>query len=165
MKPPEKRPHAVTRADFQVDQMKKQIQSKGRIVSAANTGSAAGSIASAHNVCHALCLGAVALLSVFGIVVASDALMWLEVFNWPFWLMGISFLLISLALYSRYGPCISWRMMIVNAGLLVVAIPFAQNLGYLSWLAWAPGIAITVFGISLILKSRLQNKKRWFYGT
>mgnify|MGYP001568956561 FL=1 len=135
--------------------MKKHPTTQSKIIPAANTASAAGSIASVHNVCHALCLGAVAFLSIFGIVVASDALMWLETFSWPFWIMGIIFLTMSVAFYIRYGPCISWRMIIANTGLLVIGIPFAQRFG---WLVWAPGIAITVFGVVLILNNRFIQR-------
>lgn len=50
----------------------KKLESK--LVGTAGGISGTGSIISAHNVCHTLCLSVVAILSIFGIVVSSTAL-------------------------------------------------------------------------------------------
>ena len=118
-----------------------KTKNEGKVVSAANAASAGGSIIGAHNICHSICMAAVALLSVFGVVIASDALMFLESFALPFWTMGIAFLGISIFLYARYC-CISKKLLVFNAGLLIIGIPFVQTLSY-AWVFWITGIIIS----------------------
>ena len=117
-----------------------KTKNEGKVVSAANAASAGGSIIGAHNICHSICMAAVALLSVFGVVIASDALMFLESFALPFWTMGIAFLGISIFLYTKYC-CISKKLLVFNAGLLIIGIPFVQTLSY-AWVFWITGIVI-----------------------
>ena len=118
-----------------------KTKNEGKVVSAANAASAGGSIIGAHNICHSICMAAVALLSVFGVVIASDALMFLESFALPFWTMGIAFLGISIFLYTKYC-CISKKLLVFNAGLLIIGIPFVQTLSY-AWVFWITGIIIS----------------------
>ncbi len=121
--------------------MKKTKATKeGRIVGAANAASAGGSVIGAHNVCHAICLAAVALLSVIGVTISSNALMFLQDFALPFWIMGIAFLSIGVFLYMRFC-CISKKLLLFNAGLLVIGMPFVQTLSYV-WIFWLIGAAI-----------------------
>ena len=79
---------------------------RGNVVGAAAGASGAGSVISAHNVCHAICLAVVSLLSVFGIIVSSDILMWLQDYNMLFWGMGLAFLFVSNR-YTSYNRAIS----------------------------------------------------------
>src|SRR3989344_357201 len=132
-----------------------KVQPENKLVGIAGNVGAAGSVVSAHNVCHVLCLGAVALLSVFGVIIASDALMWLEAFAWPFWIMGVAFLALSLALYAKYGPCISRKAILANAGLIVIGAPFAQSM---QWLVWAPGVALTGFALLWFFYSGIEGE-------
>ncbi len=96
----------------------------GRVSTITGGVSAGGGIISAHNVCHSVCLGAVALLSFFGIAASSDILMFLQDYNLLFWTVGIFFLLLSLLLLVKFGPCISKKAILGNAGLLIVGVPF-----------------------------------------
>ncbi len=114
--------------------MKRKNKNTGRISSIATGTSGAASVISAHNVCHAICLGAVALLSVFGIAISSSALMFLQDYNLVFWSMGLFFLLVSAILYIRLG-CISKQTMTANAGIIIAGVPFfpAEQLAF--WLA------------------------------
>lgn len=98
-------------------------------------GSAAGlsSIASAHNVCHNLCIAAVALLSVFGVAANSNILMFLEDYNILFWSMGAFFLAISTVLYHFRPHCISEKLIIANAGLLAIGFPFLPQMSVFFW--------------------------------
>lgn len=91
------------------------------------TASGGGAVASAHNVCHGICVGLASLLAMFGIIISDTALMFLQDYNIYFWLMGMFFLLFSIVLLIRKMH-VSVRMMIFNAGLLVAANPFSQSL-------------------------------------
>ncbi len=113
--------------------------------------SSAGSIVSAHNICHWLCLVAVAALSVFGIAVSSTVLMFLEEYTMLFWTMGVGFLAMSLFLYARNPKCISKNLIIFNTGLLVIGIPFLSQFNLFFWLF---GGTIVVLISGLYLKER-----------
>ena len=105
-----------------------------KIFGIAGTVSGAGSIISAHNVCHSICLALVAFLSIFGIIVSSDILMWLQDYNLFFWSMGIAFLAISLSIYYKMPCCISKKIIVFNAGLLIIGIPFFLPLNLIFWI-------------------------------
>src|SRR3989344_3200079 len=130
---------------------------RGNVVGAAAGASGAGSVISAHNVCHAICLAVVSLLSVFGIIVSSDILMWLQDYNMLFWGMGLAFLFISLALLVRYKNCISRELIIFNTGLLIAGVPF---MGDYDKIAWIIGGIIAASAIYLYAKKRLRRKNR-----
>ncbi len=108
--------------------------------------SAAGSVISAHNVCHAVCLAAVSVLSVFGVIVSSDVLMFLQDYNLLFWGMGMFFLAISLLLYVKYPGCMSKKLIAANVGMLLIGIPFAP-LRQFAILFQAAGGAILGFSV------------------
>ena len=136
---------------------KSEIKKGGKAIGAATGVSGAGGVISAHNVCHAICLAVVSLLSVFGIIVSSDVLMWLQEYNMLFWGMGVSFLLVSLALLVRYKNCISKKLIIFNLGLIIIGIPF---IGPFDFLAWFAGGAIALYAIYLYTRDMLK-KRRW----
>lgn len=112
---------------------KNRFKKKAKVAGIFGSISGTGSIVSAHNVCHALCLAVVALLSVFGIMASSDILMFLENYNLFFWSMGIFFLVLSLALYLKYPNCMPKKMILANSGLLVIGIPYLPSLNLLFW--------------------------------
>lgn len=108
--------------------MSGENKTQGKGVQLAGSVSGAGSIISAHNICHYLCLGVVALLSVFGIIVSSDILMWLENYNLLFWSMGLVFFFVGLFLFYRKPCCISEKTLLFNAGLLSIGFPFFRDI-------------------------------------
>lgn len=112
-----------------------------------------GSIISAHNVCHSICLAVVAILSVFGIIVSSNVLMFLEDYNLLFWSMGISFLALSLFLYLKFGRCISPKIILFNVGLLIVGFPFSFLSQYVFWIV---GGLITASSIAWYIKDKMS---------
>ncbi len=133
--------------------MKKSKNKKDgkRAFAIAGSVSGAGSIISAHNVCHSICLAVVALLSVFGIIVSSDVLMWLQDYNLFFWVMGIAFLAISLVIYFKMPCCISKKLILFNVGLIIVGFPFFI---FLNLVFWALGGGVTLFSIGWYVRDR-----------
>ena len=113
--------------------------------------SGAGSIISAHNVCHSICLAVVALLSIFGIIVSSDILMWLQNYNLFFWSMGIAFLAISLVIYYKVPCCISKKLILFNTGLIIIGFPFFI---FLNLVFWIFGGGVTLFSIGWYFRDR-----------
>ncbi len=115
----------------------------------------AGSIISAHNVCHWLCLVAVAVLSVFGVIVSSNVLMFLEDYNLLFWSIGLVFLGSSLFLYVRTTGCISMKLIVLNIGLLIIGTPFVPQLNIVFW---------TTGGTIVALISGIYIREKFFIG-
>jgi len=119
--------------------------------------SGAGSVVSAHNVCHLLCLAAVGVLSLFGIAASSTLLMFLEDYNLIFWSMGMIFLGLSLVLYLIRPKCISRKLMTLNAGFLIIGLPLPA-LAYNPILLFAGG-AIVLFVVFSYLHEKFLVKK------
>ncbi len=136
---------------------KKKNGKEGKVFGVASGVSATGSIISAHNVCHAVCLAVVAILSVFGIIVSSDVLMWLQDYNLFFWTMGISFLVISLVLYYKKPCCISSKLILFNTGLIIIGFPF---LAAINLIFWVFGGGVTLFSIGWYFRDRIAGRNR-----
>ena len=100
---------------------------QNRIFGFLGSASGGGAVASAHNVCHTICIGAASLLAVFGIIISDTALMFLQDYNVYFWLMGLFFLLLSMVLLIKEKP-VSARLMLFNLGLLIASAPFYQSI-------------------------------------
>lgn len=122
--------------------------------------SSTGSIISAHNVCHALCLAVVATLSVFGIIVSSDVLMFLENYNLLFWSMGMIFFALSIFLYTRYPGCMSKKLLLANSGLLLIGIPFSIIKNF-SLLFWSLGTGIVSLSVIWYVDNKIGGRIRW----
>ncbi|OGI15581.1 hypothetical protein A3K63_01540 [Candidatus Micrarchaeota archaeon RBG_16_49_10] len=135
--------------------MKRKSDGRGRIAGALGGISGGGSIISAHNVCHSVCLAVVAFLSIFGIAASSDVLMFLESYNLLFWSMGIFFLALSLLLYFKFPKCMSKKMILANAGLLIIGIPFVASLNLLFWVA---GGVILSYSIAWYAKDKIYPR-------
>ena len=72
---------------------------KEKLTSLISSFSGGFGIISAHNVCHNICLGLIAVLTLFGIAVTGMPLGFLQDYNLLFWNMAAVFLLVSLSLY------------------------------------------------------------------
>ncbi len=112
---------------------KRKRKSNEKVLGIFGSMSGLGSIASAHNVCHTLCLTAVALLSIFGIAASSNILMFLEEYNILFWSMGVFFLAVSLILLYLKPRCMPEKLITANAGLLSIGFPFFPQLAIFFW--------------------------------
>jgi len=134
--------------------MRKRRNGKSRVSAIASGTTGAASIISAHNVCHAVCLGVVAVLSLFGIALSSTALMFLQDYNLLFWSMGLFFLLISAALYVRLG-CVSTKAMTANAGIIIAGVPFFPTAQVAFWIV---GGAIFLVTLGQYMKQRFNRR-------
>ena len=134
---------------------RKTRRSQWKILGSVGTVSSTGSVISLHNVCHTLCLSVVSLLSIFGVIVSSDILMFLQNYNMIFWSMGIFFLGISIILYFKYC-CVSEKLLLANTGLLIVGLPFSFLQPY--------SIVFWLFGGSFVVVSLIWFvRDRWFH--
>ena len=117
--------------------------------------SGAASVAGSWQVCHNLCLLAIALLGVLGTTAVGMPLMFLREIALPFWIAAVLLLAITAALYFK-KYCISPKLIVFNAGLIIAGTPF-QGLQALSPLFWVSGGAIAAFSILWFAKGRLKK--------
>ena len=122
---------------------------QNRVFGFLGSASGGGAIASAHNVCHSICVGLASFLAVFGIIISDTALMFLQDYNAYFWLMGLFFLLVSIVLMIMNKP-VSTKIMIFNIGLLIASAPFFQ-----SAILWIAGGAVSGLIVILFIKEKL----------
>src|SRR3989344_135518 len=123
---------------------------QNRVFGFLGSASGGGAIASAHNVCHSVCVGLASLLAMFGIIISDTALMFLQDYNAYFWLMGMFFLLVSVFLLIKEKP-VSVNMMIFNTGLLIASNPLWQSLA-----TTVAGIALSGGIMAIFIKGRLE---------
>ncbi len=138
---------------------KKTTSKEARITGAASTASAGGAIAGIHNVCHSICILAVAVLSVFGVMIAADSLMWLQDLALPFWTFGVAMLALTMLMRMGMGPCISLKLLIANTGLLIIGVPFVQMQPFAP-VFWVAGSAVTMYAVLWYLDERLSLNLR-----
>src|SRR3989344_3290358 len=129
----------------------KKIQKTGKYASAGATAFTTLGI-TAHNFCHYLCLGVVAMLTIAGVSVVGMPLMWLEVYAVYFWLMGLVFLGVSFYLLYTRPFCISRNAIMANSGLLVAAVPLKNVIGEPIYLFWIIGGVIFGYAAFLYLR-------------
>ncbi|MDI6721375.1 MAG: hypothetical protein QMD85_03225 [Candidatus Aenigmarchaeota archaeon] len=123
---------------------------KNRLFGFLGSASGGGAVASAHNVCHSICIGFASLLAMFGIIISDTALMFLQDYNIYFWLMGMFFLLLSVALLIKEKP-VSIKMMIFNTGLLAASLPFYQSIFLL-----IGGVLVSIFAVLWFAKEKME---------
>lgn len=130
--------------------MKRKKRQQNRIFGFLGSASGGGAIASAHNVCHTICIGLASFLAFFGIIISDTALMFLQDYNIYFWLMGLFFLLVLIVLMIMNKP-VSVRLMVFNLGLLIASAPFIQDVAL-----WITGGTISAIIILLFIKEKME---------
>lgn len=130
---------------------------KEKFVGIAGGVSGITSILGSWQVCHNLCLGLIALLSILGITVIGMPLIFLTKIALPFWIIAASLLGITLFIYFK-KRCISYKLILFNSGLVIAGIPF-QSLQAFSQLFWIIGGTLVIFSVSLFMKDKIKGRK------
>ncbi|MBI4095820.1 MAG: hypothetical protein HY438_03105 [DPANN group archaeon] len=130
---------------------------EGKALTAANAAVGGMGIISSYNVCHSLCMGIIAVLSVFGIFITGMPLFFLTKYQLYFWTFGIIILAVAVGLYFWKGPCISKKMIAANGGLLLAGFPFAR--GY-EFIFMVIGFGIVLIIVLMYLFERFGNGKK-----
>ena len=97
---------------------------KEKMISATGSISGTASVLGSWQICHNVCLGIVALLSILGITIVGMPLEFLTKVAVPFWTIAFLLLLVTIGLYIK-KKCISRNLLIFNSGLIIAGIPFA----------------------------------------
>lgn len=140
----------------------KTLKKKNRVLE--KTGSIASSISGTmgflggYQVCHNICLGIIALLSLIGITLVGMPLLFLTHVAAPLWIAAAALFLLTLVLYIK-KRCVSLSMLLFNAGIIVAGFPFrfAQKASPLLWIV---GGSFVVFGMVLFIRSRWLRRRR-----
>ncbi len=130
---------------------------KEKFVGVAGSATGATGILGSWQVCHNLCLGAIALLIVLGITVIGMPLMFLRIIALPFWIIAASLLVLTLFIYFK-KRCISHKLIMFNSGLIIAGTPF-QSLQSFSPLFWIIGGTLVIFSISLFVKDKIKRRR------
>ena len=106
-------------------------------------------------VCHNLCLGIVALLSVIGITTVGMPLFFLTQYTIYFWLAAVLLLVPTGIMYMKYKKYISSKLIFLNIGIIIASIPFFQDFIIAFWLI---GGILIVYSIFLFVRDRYGRK-------
>ena len=130
---------------------------KEKIISATGSVSGAASVLGSWQVCHNVCLGIIALLSLVGITIAGMPLLFLTKIAVPFWIAAFTLLLVTIALYTK-KKCISGKLILFNSGLIIAGVPFKPLQGFLV-LFWVAGGILVFTAIFLFIKYKTKRRK------
>jgi len=109
-------------------------------------------------ICHNICLGLIALLSVIGISVTGLPLFFLNKFALPLWSIAFGLLIITIIVYF-IKECISKKLILLNTGLIITGVPFQTVQPYAKFF-WLIGGILVVIAITLFLKEKLERRKK-----
>src|SRR3989344_8235993 len=100
-------------------------------------------------ICHNICLGLVAILSVIGISVTGLPFLFLNEIAVYVWSIAFLLLIITFIIYLK-KKCISGKMLLFNTGLVIAGTPF-QRIQNIIVIFWVLGGAIALTSIVLFI--------------
>ena len=112
---------------------------------------------SSYQVCHSICLGVIALLSLIGITLVGFPLLFLQKWALPLWSIALVLFSISIILNLKHKH-ISRNLLIFNFGAIIVGIPF-ENLAFLRIYFLIIGFSIIGFSLYLIIKKKFWRNE------
>ncbi len=128
-----------------------------KLASISSSVSGALSFLGGYQVCHNVCLGIIAVLSLIGITVVGMPLLFLQKVAVPFWIAALVLFAITLGLYFKMR-CISRNLLLLNSGILLASVPFSWTQPILPFL-WTAGGAIVIISILLIVQEKVRKHK------
>lgn len=111
-----------------------------------------------YQVCHNVCLGIIALLSIIGITIVGMPLLFLTQVAVPFWIAAAVLFIITLIFYLK-KRCISNHLLLFNAGIIIAGVPFNSITEYLPFF-WIIGGTIVLISVLLFIKDKIKKKKQ-----
>lgn len=114
-------------------------------------------IFSSYQVCHSICLGTIALLSLIGITLTGLPFLFLQTLALPLWTIALILFAVSLILYIKHKHQNMKNLLVFNFGAIIAGIPF-ENLVFLRTYFLIIGFSIIIFSLYLIIKKRFEVK-------
>ncbi len=109
-------------------------------------------------ICHNLCLGIVAALSLIGITIIGMPLLFLTQYVVYFWSAAVLLLIPTIVMYWKNKEHMSKNLILANIGIVIAAIPFASLQRY-QLLFWIIGGVLIVIVIVSLLKNKIKLQK------
>ncbi len=113
---------------------------------------------SSYQVCHSICLGVIAVLSLIGISLTGMPLLFLQKLALPLWTVGLALFGIALLLYMRHKDCMPKNLLIFNSGAIITGIPFDSLASFRKYFL-VIGFGIIALSIYLMIKRKLEGRK------
>ncbi len=132
---------------------------KEKVTSISGSLSGALSFLGSYQVCHAVCLWIITILSLLGITIVGMPLIFLQKVAVPFWSLAVILLAFSFIVYIK-KKCLSKKLLILNTGLIVAGMPFSQLQDYSKYFMLVGGILVLI-SLILFIKDKLQGRKKW----
>ena len=135
--------------------MKPKLTLKANAASISSSVSGIMGFLGGYQVCHNICLGIIALLSIIGITLVGMPLLFLTKIAVPLWIAAFFLLMVSVVFYIK-SKCISKNLLLFNGGIIIAAIPF-RALEKFFPIFWIIGGTIILISILLFIKSRIKR--------
>lgn len=133
---------------------------KGKALTVTSSVSGIMGFLGGYQVCHNICLGIIALLSIIGITLVGMPLLFLTKVAIPFWIAAFSLFIISLFFYLK-SRCLSRNLLLFNGGIIIAAVPFNSLKNFLVFF-WIIGGSIILISIVLSIRDRMMKKKGYY---
>ncbi len=130
----------------------KLVEKTGSVTSAV---SGTMSFLGSYQVCHNICLGIIALLSLIGITVVGMPLLFLTKVAIPFWIAAVVLFVITLMFYFK-KRCISKSLLMLNSGIIIAGIPFKAVQSY-SLIFWITGGSLVILSLLFFIKRKIAK--------
>ena len=128
----------------------KLIEKTGNITSSI---SGAMSFLGGYQVCHNICMGLIALLSIIGITVVGMPLLFLTKVAIPFWIAAVVLFGITLIFYLK-KKCISRNLLLLNLGIIIFGVPFPKIKNFII-IFWIVGGILILLSIIFYIKDKM----------
>lgn len=130
---------------------------KEKTVGVSSSISGATSVLGSYQICHNICLGLIALLSIIGITLVGMPLLFLTKVAVPFWIIAAVLLIITLFFYFK-RKCISKKLILFNSGLIIAGVPFKQVRNFNKYFMILGGLFV-IYSLILYLKDKFKKHK------
>ncbi len=110
-----------------------------------------------YQVCHNICLGIIALLSIIGITLVGMPLLFLTKVAIPFWTAAVVLFGVTMVFYFK-SKCISKNLLLFNGGIIIAGVPFQQFQNFTT-IFWIVGGSFIIMSVLLYIKDKLNKKK------
>lgn len=109
-----------------------------------------------YQVCHNVCLGIIAALSLVGITIVGMPLLFLQKVAIPFWIAAVFLFILTLGLYFK-KKCISKNLLMLNSGIIIAGTPFKAVQNYML-VFWIIGGTLIVSSLLFYIKGKIAKK-------
>lgn len=109
-------------------------------------------------VCHNICLGIIAALSLIGITIVGMPLLFLQQYNVYFWSAAVLLIIPTGIMYWKNRKHMSNKLILFNSGIIIAAVPFIELQDYMVFF-WLIGGALIFYSALMLVKRHFKPSK------